>query len=120
MKRILVFAISALFLLDGHAALVVNNNGPQKDWQNNIEYQEAQEIAALENDIRLLDAEIAKCQKKKKAWTAATIIGGAGVLATGTAAIVQASKKKEQKTELSSKQTELKQAQTELNRLKKD
>ncbi len=35
-----------------------------------------------------------RCKKAKKGWVAATIIGGAGVLATGTAAIVQANKLK--------------------------
>ena len=56
-----------------------------------------QTISTLENDIRILDTEIAKCEKSKKGWVAATVIGSAGVVATGVAAGVQGAKIKDKK-----------------------
>ena len=52
-------------------------------------------ISTLENDILILDTEIAKCEKSKKGWVAATVIGSAGVVATGVAAGVQGAKIKD-------------------------
>ena len=54
-------------------------------------------ISTLENDILILDTEIAKCEKSKKGWVAATVIGSAGVVATGVAAGVQGAKIKDKK-----------------------
>lgn len=64
-------------------------------------------IATLKNDIRLIDAEIEKCEKQKKGWTVATVVGGIGVVSTGIAAGVQGAKIKEQKQQINSKQQEL-------------
>lgn len=64
-------------------------------------------IAILENDIRILDEEIAKCKKQKKGWVAATVIGAAGTVATGTAAAVQGIKLKEKKDEYKEKTKEI-------------
>ncbi len=61
---------------------------------------DAQVIATLQNDIVELDKQILKCEKQRKNWLAATIIGGVGVAATGTAAIVQGSKLSQDKQEL--------------------
>ena len=57
--------------------------------------------SALENDIAILDEEIAKCEKQKKGWIAATVIGSAGVVSTGIAAGVQGVKIKDQKDTIS-------------------
>ena len=97
----------------------MGTNTPQYEWQQDESWVEAQEIAQLEEDIRILDEEIAKCQKKKKGWTAATIIGGVGVAATGVAAIVQANKNSDKKEELQGKQQEIKSKQSEYNSLSK-
>ena len=58
-------------------------------------------IATLENDLTILDSEILKCEKSKKGWIAATVIGSAGVVATGVAAGVQGAKIAEKKQTLS-------------------
>ena len=121
-------AVMSFCVLSADGAIVMkgNNNdaaaevtdGGSADWRQSEEYAEAQDIAQLEEDIRILDEEIAKCQKKKKGWTAATIVGGVGVAATGIAAIVQANKVKDKKNELSDRQSELKDKKSELNSLK--
>ena len=54
--------------------------------------QKEEIIKKLNAEIAQIDSEMLRCQKTKKGWLAATIIGGAGVVATGTAAIVQATK----------------------------
>lgn len=72
------------------------------------ELNEEEAIAILENDIAILDEEIAKCEKQKKGWVAATVIGSAGVVSTGIAAGVQGVKIKEQKDTISSNKEQLK------------
>ena len=77
-------------------------------------------IATLENDIRILDEEIAKCEKQKKGWIAATVIGSVGVASTGIAAAVQGAKISEKKDELTKKQGDLntlKQTSADLDKL---
>ena len=46
-------------------------------------------IETLRTEIEKIDSEMARCQKAKSGWTAATVIGGVGTIATGTAAIIQ-------------------------------
>jgi len=65
-----------------------------------------QMIEELKKEIAQIDSEQIRCQKMKNGWITATIIGGVGVVATGTAAIIQGTKlkdkpktKKPQKTE---------------------
>ena len=96
---------------------VQNLSQQQMATANYVTPEEAQMIATLENDIRILDNEIKKCEKSKKGWTAATVIGSAGIAATGIAAIaqgVQISKTKDatkdtkkQRQELEAKNKEL-------------
>lgn len=109
-----------MFTVGAGADVIVSNksaNSANMDWRTDVSYQEAQEIAILENDIRILDEEIAKCQKKKKGWTAATIVGGVGVVATGVGAIVQANKISDKKSDLADKESELRDVKNEYNKL---
>ena len=104
------------FVSVANAALVVKNDTAAKYEQQVQEYNEmtledARTIQTLENDIRILDSEIKKCEKSKKGWIAGTVIGSAGVAATGIAAIVQGvqiSKAKDQKKALEKETKELK------------
>lgn len=120
MKIFLIFAICTIVGVDAKSDVIVNNgnNTGQLDWRQSDEYREAQEIAILENDIRLLDMEIEKCKKKKTGWTVATVVGGVGVVATGVGAIVQANKISDKKAELANKQAELNDAKQELKDMK--
>jgi len=46
-------------------------------------------IARLQNEIKQIDSEMARCRSAKTNWTIGTVIGGAGVVGTATGAIVQ-------------------------------
>lgn len=52
-------------------------------------------IEELKKEITQIDSENARCQRAKNGWVAATVVGGVGVVATGTVAIIQASKLKD-------------------------
>lgn len=98
-----------LIVYNANADVAVKNDTATKfAEQMELEAGEAEAIATLENDIRILDEEIAKCKKKKKGWIAATVIGSAGVVATGIAAGVQAGKIKDQKETISENKAEIK------------
>lgn len=79
------------FLFFGTAAFGADNN---LDAQ--IRYKE-QLVNELKEEIAQIDSEMVRCQKAKKGWVAATVVGGVGVAATGTAAIVQGVKINQQK-----------------------
>ncbi|MBR1380585.1 MAG: hypothetical protein IJ560_03270 [Alphaproteobacteria bacterium] len=64
-------------------------------------------IATLKNDIKAIDEQMAQCKKQKKGWTAATVIGGIGIVGTGIGALVQNNQIKNKKTELKTAQDEL-------------
>ena len=68
----------------------------------------------------MLDEEIAKCKKQKKGWIAATVVGAAGVVATGTAAAIQGVKIGEKKDTYESKQKELKSLKEEKKSAEED
>lgn len=61
---------------------------------------EMQVISMLKKDIQTLDEELSQCNRKRKGWTAATVVGGVGVVGTGIAALVQNSNRKEKKAEI--------------------
>ena len=84
-----------------------------------MSYREKIEIVAtLEDDLMILDSEIAKCQKSKKGWIAATVVGSAGVVATGVAAGVQGAKISQYKKDIAAKNTEIEKKEKELEELK--
>ena len=126
MKRFsyLFMAFVALFVFNADAAMKVKNhnldNRPAVVNEDGEELEDAEAIATLENDIRLLDEEIAKCKKQKKGWIAATVVGAAGVVATGTAAAVQGVKIGEKKDTFESKQKELKSLKEEKKTAEED
>ena len=68
------------------------------DMSEQIRYKE-EILKTLKEEIAQIDSEMARCEKTKKGWVAATVVGGVGVAATGTAAIVQAVKINQKKTE---------------------
>ncbi len=51
----------------------------------------------LQQQVAAVDAEIAKCEKSMKGWTAATIIGSVGAVASGIGIIAQSQQVKENK-----------------------
>ena len=103
MKNILIFVLVMAFgAFNANAAVKTTNHTADKfAVEMEKEMSEADAISALENDIELLNAEIAKCEKQKKGWIAATVIGSAGVVSTGIAAGVQGAQIKDQKDTIS-------------------
>ena len=63
-----------------------------------VQYKE-QLLQELKEEIQQINSEMLRCEKAKKGWVAATVVGAVGVAATGTAAIVQVEKTKKQKTD---------------------
>ncbi|MBO4700971.1 MAG: hypothetical protein J5620_04480 [Alphaproteobacteria bacterium] len=68
---------------------------------------EMEVVQTLRQDIQLLDEEIMKCDRKRKGWVAATVVGGVGVVGTGIGAIVQHNKIQDKKSELGHVQGEV-------------
>jgi len=56
---------------------------------------------ALKTEISQIDSEIARCNRAKSNWTAATVVGSVGVVGTGIGAIVQHNQIQSKKRELS-------------------
>ena len=77
---------------------------------------EMEVITTLKHDIDVLDEELRQCERKRKGWVAATVVGGVGVVSTGIAAIVQGSKIKEQKSELKRVESDVQQAKEAADR----
>ena len=113
-KYILFFAMFAFVGVEADGAVKIKNssvNRYQETYsESGEEYygDETEDIATLEQDIRILDEEIAKCKKQKKGWVAATVVGGVGTVSTGIAVAVQGVKLKEKKDEVAFKKGELK------------
>lgn len=64
-------------------------------------------VQTLRQDIQLLDEEIMKCERKRKGWVAATVVGGVGALSTGIAALVQHDNIQDKKSELQRIQSDI-------------
>lgn len=116
MKSVFLLLVAICFSFNANAAVKVKNDTASKyakqiAEENNISADDAAVIATLENDIKILDEEIAKCEKQKKGWIAATVIGSVGVASTGIAAAVQGAKISEKKDTLNTKKNELKRLQ---------
>ena len=126
MKKYIIPIIIGVFVFDAYGAVKVKNSTAERYEQQvvsakgeeSIGADEAIDIATLENDIRILDEEIEKCKKQKKGWIAATVIGAAGIVATGTAAAVQGAKLSEKKGEYENKKQVLDDKDRELDSLK--
>ncbi len=100
-QNLFIFGLSTMFIglgVDAATITYANQNTGFQDEELTLE--DARTIQTLENDLRILDAEIKKCESSKKGWTAATVIGSAGVVATGVAAIVQGVQISNKKDEL--------------------
>lgn len=110
MKKVFIssFLMIGMLAFDADAAVKIKNSTVERyGEQTEQDADEAATIATLQEDIRILDEEIAKCKKQKKGWLAATVVGSAGVVATGVAAGVQGAKIKDKKDELGEKRKEL-------------
>ena len=68
---------------------------------------EMEVVSTLRHDIQALDEQIATCERKRKGWVAATVVGGVGALSTGIAALVQHDNIQDKKSELQRIQSDI-------------
>ncbi len=113
-----VGAASALSVTNTSASSVTQT-GPVVGTIGVDDAEKIKMIATLENDLTILDSEILKCEKSKKGWIAATVIGSAGVVATGVAAGVQGAQIADKKQELAGHNQEIENKQKQLKELQK-
>lgn len=125
MQKKLVIIMMGLFITHGAMSDVVNNTygvppipttapAVEETVPNSEGMSELEVIKTLRNDIATLDAEIEKCNRKRKGWVATTVVGGVGVVGTGIAALVQNKKLKEKKAEINTLNTEIQNTDTEI------
>ncbi len=117
MKLFLSMLIACFYVSGVHAVAYTNEITPSGGEFEGME--KLQTISTLEKDIAILDTEIAKCEKSKKGWIAATVIGSAGVVATGVAAGVQGAKISKNKQALHDYDGEIEEKNKQLSNLKK-
>ncbi len=121
--------ISVLFLCTVMLPLVSNAAPKSREFESNAVdvslvvpgtegMSEMQVVATLKHDIELLDEELRTCERKKKGWVAATVVGGAGVVGTGIAALVQNSKIQDKKSEIKRVDSEIKSTESEIESAK--
>ena len=91
----------------GAGLTTANNGGLVADVPGTEGMDEMQVVSTLRHDIQLLDEEIMKCDRKRKGWVAATVVGGVGVVGTGIGAIVQHNKIQDKKSELKQVQSDV-------------
>jgi hypothetical protein len=75
------------------------------DLSEQVQYKE-QLLRELKEEIQQIDSEMSRCQKAKKGWVAATVVGGVGVAATGAAAIAQTVNARKKAENSKAKETE--------------
>lgn len=138
MKKIFCLSICAMFaVVFATNAAIVKNGGNTVEFSGSaVDYGDAdydlqglsemEAISTLRAEIQSLDEQIKTCEKQRKGWIAATVVGGAGVLGTGIGAIVQGKKVSENKAErdslkeqLTAAKKETKAANAELDNVKK-
>jgi hypothetical protein len=123
MKYLVSVLVACLYIANANAVSVTNAtssaglSAPVLSAVTTDDAAKIRTIATLEDDITILDSEISKCEKSKKGWIAATVIGSAGVVATGVAAGVQGAQIADKKKELAQHNQDIADKQQQLNEL---
>ena len=108
-QKITIVSLILTLAPNAFGALVVKNTKLDSQQTTDVEnMNKAEIILTLKNDIKAIDEQMAQCKKQQKGWTAATVIGGVGILGTGIGAIVQGNQIKNKKSDLTDVQNELK------------
>ena len=94
MKKFLIMMMFAAAF--GNAALAADAN---ESSQAARVAQLEQERDTLKADLKQIDSEMSRCKKQNKNWKTATIVGGIGVAATATGAVIQHSSNKGKREE---------------------
>ena len=139
MKKLTCFSLALLLagIMSANAALVKKSGGDAVGFtggaadygEMDFDLQgmsEMEAISTLRADIQSLDEQIAQCEKQRKGWVAATVVGSVGVVGTGIGAIVQGKQVGEKKaekraldSELDAAKKETKAAKSEYDEMKK-
>ena len=139
MKKLTCFSLALLLtgVMSANAALVKKSGGDAVGFTGgaadygdmDVDLQgmsEMEAISTLRADIQSLDEQIAQCEKQRKGWVAATVVGSVGVVGTGIGAIVQGKQVGEKKaekraldSELDAAKKETKAAKSEYDEMKK-
>jgi hypothetical protein len=86
------------------AAPIVKSEDDQKEKQQQAELDHKNtQIMALREDIKLIDADISKCKKKKTGWGVAMGVGAAATVGLGVSALVNKSKISSKEEDLDTK-----------------
>ena len=107
MLSAICFAMTITISAFGGIVVKQVNTSSQEQYMDVNDMDKDQIIATLKNDIKAIDEQMAQCKKQKKGWTAATVIGGIGIVGTGIGALVQNNQIQNKKSELKSAQDEL-------------
>jgi hypothetical protein len=109
MKKSFFSILAILVVSNAHAATIeLHNSKAVNNYVSNAEGMTNNEIiATLRDDIATIDNDIALCEKQRKAWIAATIVGGIGVIGTGVVAIKQANTLSDKKAEFNELKTQV-------------
>jgi len=73
----------------------------------------------LREDLNQIASEKARCERQKRNWRTATIVGGVGVAATATGAVIQHGRNQGQDTKLKAAESERDKQQTALETAKR-
>ena len=95
-----IFLILMAVMISGNAFAIPVSDSSVVATIVGEDMEKIQTIATLEDDIITLKSELEKCKKSKKGWIAATVVGSAGVVATGVAAGVQGAQIADKKDQL--------------------
>ena len=119
MKYIFSVLVACLYLSNAGAVSYSNTTAQVASGGGIDGMEKLQIISTLEKDIAILDTEIAKSEKSKKGWITATVIGSAGVVATGVAAGVQGAQISKKKQTLNQYNQDIEQKNQQLSGMSK-
>ncbi len=102
MKKFIAIIFTSGFAFLCNTAHAADTNDMNTELQYKTELRDT-----LKSDIAQIDSEKARCEKTKRSWTIATVVGGVGVVGTGVGVIVQNNKLQKQKEDLETQQKEI-------------
>lgn len=100
-KLIMCVLAATTFAVPALAVEAVNVSATLESAEYTLKRQQRDELKA---EVARLNSEISRCKRTKTNWTAATVVGGVGVVGTTVGIIVQANQVKDKKQELKSLQ----------------
>ena len=110
MKKFMIVMLSIAAL--GNVALAADTSDAAKAARI-MELESQRDI--LRADLVQIESEQARCERQRRNWRTATVVGGVGVAATATGAVIQHGRNRDQREELAEQQRILEVEQKKLN-----